>query len=140
MIRPVPTYNPIKLSMGTCLSSQFVQNPYNPIGLANQHTACLNCFSRIKKNLKSKNPQHSGDSSGQEGHGCLPFLLAYLLLLLLLGLPVILLELFLGQYSALPPGRSACHLNIHQVVPSFPGARSLLVGDISKLGAGCTAT
>ena len=68
----------------------------------NQHTACPNCFSTPQ----NKNPQHSGDSSGEEGHGCLPFLLAYLLLLLLLGLPIILLELFLGQYSALPPGRS----------------------------------
>ena len=61
---------------------------------------------------QNKNLQHSGDSNGEEGHGCLPFLLAYILLLLLLDLPIILLELFLGQYSALPPGRSAClHAN-----------------------------
>merc|ERR1719209_2362398 len=55
--------------------------------------------------------QHSGDSNGEEGHGCLPFLLAFILLLLLLGLPLVLLELFLGQYSALPPGRLFRHLS-----------------------------
>jgi len=55
--------------------------------------------------------QHSGDIGGEEGQGCLPFLLAYILLLLLLGLPIIILELFLGQYSALPPGRLYRHLS-----------------------------
>ena len=103
--------------MAPCPSSQFVQNPYNPIWSAKPTKLVLIVLS-----------QHSGDpSSGEEGHGCLPFLLAYLILLLLLGiiiimiyndidnitilsllqgLPLVLLELFLGQYSALPPGRS----------------------------------
>ena len=99
-----PTYNPIKLSMPTSLSSQFLQNPYKPIGLA-KSTQLIQIVSTIKL-LQHINPQHSGDSSGEEGQGCLPFLLAYILLLLLLGLPIIILELFLGQYSALPPGRS----------------------------------
>lgn len=46
-----------------------------------------------------------------ESRGALPFLLAYTLLLLLLGLPLLLLEMFLGQYSALPPGRLYRHLS-----------------------------
>ena len=110
--------------MAPCPSSQFVQNPYNPIWSTKPTKLVLIVLS-----------QHSGDpSSGEEGHGCLPFLLAYLILLLLLGiiiiiiyddtdnnnifdnitillllqgLPLVLLELFLGQYSALPPGRSS---------------------------------
>ena len=103
-----PTYNPIKLSMPTSFSSQFLQNLYNPIGLA-KSTQLIQIVSRIKiaSNLNLVYPQHSGDIGGEEGQGCLPFLLAYILLLLLLGLPIIILELFLGQYSALPPGRSA---------------------------------
>ena len=75
------TYNPITLSMAPCPSSQFVQNPYNPIWSAKPTKLVLIVLS-----------QHSGDpSSGEEGHGCLPFLLAYLLLLLLLGIIIIMI-------------------------------------------------
>ena len=75
------TYNPIKLSMAPCPSSQFVQNPYNPIWSAKPTKLVLIVLS-----------QHSGDpSSGEEGHGCLPFLLAYLILLLLLGMIIIMI-------------------------------------------------
>merc|ERR1719370_1540982 len=55
--------------------------------------------------------QHSDDIGGEEGQGCLPLSRSLCLLLLLLGLPIIILELFLGQYSALPPGRLYRHLS-----------------------------
>ena len=42
-----PTYNPIKLSMPTSLSSQFLQNPYKPIGLA-KLTQLIQIVSTIK--------------------------------------------------------------------------------------------
>ena len=43
-------------------------------------------------------------------HGGVVFLLIYIFLLIILGLPILLLEIFLGQYSTLPVGRLYRHL------------------------------
>jgi len=43
-------------------------------------------------------------------HGGVVFLIMYLFLLIIIGLPVLILEIFLGQYSTLPVGRLYRHL------------------------------